>query len=109
MLTHEESVPFTVFSGAAEPLDQAAGLVLSELQQAETGGGSGGGSGSVRAGQLVRVMRDHRRVHGIIKALVTVGSQLVTVGEYRDYFEDLLTKVLYACCMHAVRMLAHLS
>ena len=83
MLTaNDESIPFTVFT-AADPLDHAAGLVLSSLLATD-------GCRSV-----ARTMKDHRRMHGIIKALVTVGSQLVTLGEYRDFYEDLLTKVLY--------------
>lgn len=80
LFSHEESVQFTVYSNN-DALDQAAMLVIKSLQHNENNG------------YLIRIMKEQRRIHHLIKSLITVGSQLVTISEYRDLFEDILTKV----------------
>jgi hypothetical protein len=75
---------FTVYTNP-DPVEQAADLVLRELQH---------GDGKDDNGRIVNAMRDYRRIHNTIKALVTVGAQLVQIGEYRDFYEDLLTRVV---------------
>jgi len=77
---------FTVYTNP-DAVDQAADFVLRELQH-----------GDLRPrdelSRIVAVVKDYRRLHGTIKALVALGSQLVQIGEYRDFYEDLLTRVV---------------
>jgi hypothetical protein len=37
------------------------------------------------------------RARGLVKALLLIGANLSQVREYRDLFEDLLTKVWFWC------------
>lgn len=75
---------FTVYTNP-DAVEQAADLVMRDLLH---------GDGKEDNRRIVAVLREYRRMHNTIKALVALGSQLVQIGEYRDFYEDLLTRVV---------------